>query len=66
MTDYPDLLARHDYAILNKTALWTQPWHAELPLYPLVPRELPGDADKMPPLLPLAELSDPQKERLCD
>jgi hypothetical protein len=65
-TDIRTLLSKQDYIILNKAALWSQPWHTELPLYVLLPQELEGDAEKMPLLIPTIKLLDPQKELLCD
>jgi len=50
---YLDLLQRHNYAILDGTGLYKEPWYKTLPRVPLVPRELRSDEEKMPALLPL-------------
>jgi hypothetical protein len=53
MTDYAELLAQHNYAIVDVPAIQHEAWHDALPLTPIVPHDLRGDADKMPALLPL-------------
>jgi hypothetical protein len=63
MTDYAELLAQHNYAIVDIATVDPAPWHKELPLEPLVPQDLRGDADKMPALLPLTP-GEPYMERL--
>lgn len=52
-TNYEALLARHDYAIIDRAALVDESEIDGLPLEPLVPFELRGDADTLPALLPL-------------
>jgi len=49
----PELLAQHQYALLDRVALHPEPWHKDLPTLPLVSEEFKRDADKMPELLPL-------------
>ncbi|UXY16285.1 DUF4123 domain-containing protein [Chitiniphilus purpureus] len=66
MMPHQALLARHHYAIVDRFALNPAAWHEALPLRPLVPVQLQSDADKMPALLPLGELSAPQLVLLCD
>jgi hypothetical protein len=63
MTDYAELLAQHNYAIVDIATVEPAPWHKELPLEPIVPHDLRGDADKMPALLPLTP-GEPYMERL--
>jgi len=53
MTDYPDLLSRHQYALVDCAGLFPESWHQALPLIPIVPKELKSDTDTMPALLPL-------------
>jgi hypothetical protein len=62
----PELLSRFDYAIIDRAALCTEPWQDEMPLKPLVPRTLKGDAPKMPALLALKSLTKQQIEILDD
>jgi len=52
-TDYETLLARHDYAIIDRAALADESEMDGLPVEPLVPKIMQGDADKMPGLVPL-------------
>jgi hypothetical protein len=54
-----NLLASHDYAIFSGATIAAAPWLKTLPLRRLVPRELPGDVEKMPALLALKPLTEP-------
>jgi hypothetical protein len=47
------LLARHNFALINPSTLPWNVWLGKLPLKPIVPYGMEGDADKMPHLLPL-------------
>jgi hypothetical protein len=49
---YSDLLARHDYALVDRTLVPAETLE-DFPLIPLVPLELRSDEPKMPALLPL-------------
>jgi hypothetical protein len=66
MTDYAELLARHDYALVDRYPLWAEPWHDDLPLVPLVPEALRGDANILPALLDLKSLDATQTSRLAE
>jgi hypothetical protein len=65
MTNYQELLSRHHYAIVDRSA-WLPEWVSELPLRPLVPEILRSKADKMPALLPLKPDNAPYTELLCE
>jgi hypothetical protein len=58
------LLARHHYAVVDRTLLAPEQWHDNLPLQPIVPFNM-NDSTRYPALLPLAELTPPQQELLC-
>jgi hypothetical protein len=63
--DLQTLLTRHGYALVDRHALRPELWHG-LPLVPLVPKSLLGDADIMPALLDLKSLDAPTTTRLTD
>ena len=50
---YEDLLAQHDYAIIDLTNIGAEDWHRELPLQDIVHREMRGDIGRTPKLLSL-------------
>jgi hypothetical protein len=52
-TDFVDLLARHDYAIIDRTIIGAEEWHDELPMQDIAPKSLAGDIERAPKLLPL-------------
>ena len=61
---FRNLLSRHDFAMVDRQAFDSEPWHEALPMTVLIPKELPDDEEKMPGLLTLSELTDEQHERL--
>ena len=63
--NYMALITCHTHAIIKWSGVVSADWHKELPVHPLVPRYLRSDADKMPVLLKLDELSDAQIEQFC-
>jgi hypothetical protein len=63
---YPELLSRHDYAIVDHAAIFPEPWHEELPLRRIVPRVLKESAHLMPSLLSLRLLTAEQAAWLYD
>jgi hypothetical protein len=65
VTAYRELLASHDYGIVDRTAVMPELWR-ELPLHPLVPDALHDSADLMPALLPLKALTAEQIASICD
>jgi hypothetical protein len=65
MIDNEALLARHDYAIIDRVGQFLEPWFESLPLTILVPPEMKGDAERMPALLPLTP-DAPYLPRLVD
>jgi hypothetical protein len=62
--DCETLLARHDYAIIDRAALFDESEAGDLPVEPLVPRILKNDAGKMPWLVPLTP-GEPHMEMLA-
>ena len=54
MTESLYLLHSHQFALVDRTNLRPQDWHASLPLLPLAPKKLKADTDKLPALLPLS------------
>jgi hypothetical protein len=48
-----ELLAQHDYAVVDRTIIGAEDWHDELPLQSIVPKELSDDEERAPKLLPL-------------
>ena len=65
MTDYANLLAQHDYALVDRDAHHPDDY-SDLPLIPLVPEQLRSDADLMPGLLALKSLDDATTARLIE
>ena len=66
MTDYANLLAQHDYALVDRGALYPESWHSHFPLIPLVPRQLHDRAATLPGLLALKSLDDASTTRLIE
>jgi hypothetical protein len=63
---YPELLAQHDYAVVDHAAIFPEPWHEELPLRRIVPQVLEESAHLMPSLLPLRSLTAEQEPLLYE
>jgi len=49
-----ELLQAHQFALINRAKLAPQEWHEQLPLLPLVKKELRATPERSPALLPLA------------
>jgi hypothetical protein len=60
------LLAEHDYALVDIGMLYADYWHAELPLERLVPELLANEAHLMPGLLSLKALNEEQNRRFIN
>ncbi|MCL2591707.1 MAG: hypothetical protein FWD67_12790 [Betaproteobacteria bacterium] len=65
MSEVETLLARHDYAIVDRTIIGAEDWHDALPLQDIVPRDLENDVGRAPKLLPLEE-GAPHMDRLAE
>jgi len=65
MNQYQDLLARHDYAIIDRTIIGAEDWHDELPLQDIVPKQMKNDVERTPKLLQL-EMGAPHMARVIE
>lgn len=55
MSEHQNLLAQHDYAIVDLTIIGEEEWHDELPLQDIVPKDLENDVGRTPKLLVLED-----------
>jgi len=54
MNAYQNLLARHDYAIVDLTIIGAESWHDKLPLQDIIHEEMKNDVERTPKLLHIA------------